>query len=306
MDTIGFTNFIENLRYARGMSQEEFLHDVISIRQYQRYRNGTSEISMDCIERMSNKLGIETRKLLADFQHEKFREKELVEEYYNSVVYKKNEDIQRLEQYFNNYNFLDKTNYEVHILASILNQYLLNNINKENFLNKLYELINYPKVLEYKILRDVEVIGLMVLFQHNKNESPRIIKLIKKLNENHNLLASGQSYFVMVMFQYFVAIDFIDNEEYQHAVDYCNKALDLLNKKHSDYGLYLIYYQLARSYYNMGKTDMFRETLYKCILQTRINSSSNLLSQIEILIKEDYNIDADSFLLEYIKIEKKT
>ena len=273
MDTIGFMNFIENLRYARGMSQEEFLHNVISIRQYQRYRNGTSEISMDCIERISDKIGVETRKLLADFQHEKFKEKELVEEYYNSVVYKNREDIQRLEQHFDNYNFLDKTNKEVHILASILKQYLMNNINKENFLDKLYDLIHYPEVLNFEILRDVEVIGLMIIFQHNIKEKEKIIDLIKKLNEDHNLLASGQSYFVIIMFQYFVAIDFIQKKEYEHAEIYLNRALDLLNKKHSDYSKYLIYYQLARSYYNMGKTDLFRETLYKCLIQTRAKQS---------------------------------
>lgn len=306
MDTNGFINFIENLRYARGMSQEEFLHDIISTRQYQRYRNGTSEISMDCIERMSNKFGIETRKLLADFQHEKYREKELVEEYYNSVVYKNSDDLQRLEQHFDNYNFLDKTNFEVHTLASILKQYLLNNINKENFLDKLYVLIHYPEVLNYEILRDVEVIGLMIIFQHNKNEKEKIIDLIKRLNKDHNLLASGQSYFVIIMFQYFVAIDFIQKKEYDQSVIYLKRALDMLKKKHSDYSMYLIYYQLARSYYYMGETDQFKETLYKCLIQTRAKRSIELVSQINDMVNEHYNFDADLFFLEYIKMEKKT
>ncbi len=306
MDTMGFMNFIEDLRYSRGMSQEDFLHDVISVRQYQRYRNGESEVSMDCIERMSIKLGIETRKLLADFQHEKFREKEKVEEFYNSVVYKKQDDVIKFEKYFDTHKFLDKTNEEIYTLAIILKEYLLHNLNKEQFLTKVYNLINYPKILDYDILRDVEIIGLLVIYQHNKNIRSDIIKLVKSIDENRNLLVSGQSYFVLIIFAYFIAIDYNNKEMYEEAEEYCFKAINLLRKKHSDYSLYLIYYQLAKSYFCRGMTYQFKETLYKCIIQTRAINSTKLTGQINEMIKEHFNINADSFLMEYIKMEKKT
>jgi transcriptional regulator with XRE-family HTH domain len=296
-------NYIENLRYSRGISQEDFLHDVISSRQYQRYRNGESEVSMDCIERISSKFGVEVRKLLADYEKEKTQERELVEEFYNSVIYKSKESLRVVSVHLLHHNFLDQTNEEFYQLARSLMAYTLNNINKEHFLSQIYGLIQYPQVLNLDILRDTEIIGLLLIYQHNPATRKEIITLIKSLNDNQESFLSGQSYFVLVMFMYFIAMDYGKDKEYSKVEEYCFKGITLLKKKQSNYALYLIYYQLASSYYCRGMMDLFKDSLYKCIIYTRTQFSKDLTKQIYKKIKEYYNIDAQSFLVEYLNSE---
>jgi transcriptional regulator with XRE-family HTH domain len=300
MDTKSFMNFIENLRYSRGMSQEEFLYDVISARQYQRYRNGTSEVSMVCIERISKKLGVETRKLLKDFESEKIKEKELTEEFYNCVVYKNPSRYKELLSFFAGYNFLEGTNYQLFQLGQHLREYLENNIVKQYFVSKIEYIIDYPRILSYDVLRDIEIIGLLLMYQHNEPERDSIIKLIKKLNDSQISFLSGQSHAIYVMFLYYIALDFGKEKNYGLVEKYCLNAIDLLKKKNSNYALYLFYYQLSGSYFYQGKNELFKDALYKCIIHTKAQFSDKLSKQMDEKIKKYYNIDAKSFILEYI------
>ena len=303
LDTIGLMNYIEKLRYSRNFTQEEFLHDVVSARQYQRYRNGVSSVPIDCIERISKKLGIETRKLYLDYDREIYKEKELVEEYYNSVVFKRFTRLEELKNHFTNYNFLDRTNKEFFTMASYLNKLFSKNISKQQFLSKIYLLVDYPNVLEFDVLRDVEIIGLLLIYQHDEKSRTDIIYQIKELQDNQESVLSGQSYFVLVMFFYFIAIDFGKQKEYLQVEKYCLKGIELLRKKHSDYALYLLYLKLASSYYYRSMIDEFKESLYKCITQTMSLHSLELTIQINDSIMEDFNIDADNFFREYLNLK---
>ena len=58
MDNVKLINYMENLRYERNLTQEEYLFDVVSQRQYYRYRKGESEISLEIIDKLANKLKI--------------------------------------------------------------------------------------------------------------------------------------------------------------------------------------------------------------------------------------------------------
>ena len=58
MDNVKLINYMENLRYERNLTQEEYLFDVVSQRQYYRYRKGESEIPLEIIDKLANKLKI--------------------------------------------------------------------------------------------------------------------------------------------------------------------------------------------------------------------------------------------------------
>lgn len=301
LDTVGFMNYIERLRYSRGMSQEEFLFEIISPRQYQRYRNGVSSVPIECIEKMSNKLGVETRKLYMDYDQAKLNEKELVEDFYNSTVYQNLERIKELQKFFTSYVFLDHSNKEIFELAVIFNQYLLKNISKFVLLENVTSLINYPELLSFSVLRDIEIIGLLLIYQYSIESRTKIISTIKELNKNQELYLSGQSYFVLVMFLYYIALDYGKKEDYVKVEEYCLKGINLVKKKHSDYCLYLFYYQLASSHFCRNNDLKFKETLYKCIVQVESMHKPELKKQVYNKVKTFFNIDANQFFLEHIK-----
>jgi hypothetical protein len=102
------------------------------------------------------------------------------------------------------------------------------------------------------------------------------------------------------MFLYYIALDFGKEKNYGLVEKYCLNAIDLLKKKNSNYALYLFYYQLSGSYFYQGKNELFKDALYKCIIHTKAQFSDKLSKQMDEKIKKYYNIDAKSFILEYI------
>lgn len=55
MDNVKLINYMENLRYERNLTQEEYLFDVVSQRQYYRYRKGESEIPLEIIDKLATR-----------------------------------------------------------------------------------------------------------------------------------------------------------------------------------------------------------------------------------------------------------
>ncbi len=301
MNTVGLMNYIERLRYSRNMTQEEFLHDIVSPRQYQRYRNGENDVPMECIEKLSEKLGVATRKLFLDYEQEKYIEKETVEEFYNSVVYKNFGVTKTLIKHFKKYDFLDNSNKEIFEMAITLNEYLLNNMSKSDFIRGVSRLINYENVLKYKVLRDVEIIGLMLIYQHGNDQKGEIIEVIKRMNENQDLFLSGQSFFVLILFIYYIALDYGKNENYSKAEDYSLRGIRLLKKKHSNYCLYLFYYQLALVKHHSNDKEEFEKYVYKCIIQLKSMHNDELYNEMKLQIKKYTNLDSDIFLSNYLQ-----
>lgn len=301
MDTVGFINYIEKLRYSRNLTQEEFLHGVISVRQYQRYRNGENDFPIDVLEKISKKLGIETRKLYLDYEREIYKEKEKVETLYNAVVYKDKDTKEHILLQFKKHMFLDMTNNEIYSITLLLNAYLSNSILKNEFLSGIFRIINYPKILKCKLLREVEIIGLLLIYKYEQGKKDEIITLIKKLNDNQDLFLTGQSFFTLILFTYYIADDYGKKEEYNLSEKYVLKGIEMLKRKHSVYCLYLFYYQMALIKRHTNKKMEMEEYLYKCILQLKSMHNCNLFDQMARQIKRFLNKEAEQFFFEYIK-----
>jgi transcriptional regulator with XRE-family HTH domain len=89
MDTQKLLNYMENLRIGRKMSQATYLFEIISQRQYYRYRSGESEIPFDILNKLANNLDIPLLKIISSFQAHAQAEKEIIFEIYNLVIRKR-------------------------------------------------------------------------------------------------------------------------------------------------------------------------------------------------------------------------
>jgi transcriptional regulator with XRE-family HTH domain len=78
--------FLENLRYGRRLSQEEFIDGIVSQRQYARYRNGECEMTYEKLDKFAERLGIPTKKLLNEFEKSKNIQYVKLNFYYNAIV----------------------------------------------------------------------------------------------------------------------------------------------------------------------------------------------------------------------------
>ena len=86
MNSMELSNYLEKIRLGRNLSQENFVSGVVSIRQYQRYKNGDSVIPYEKINQFAEKFGITTKKLLAEFEKEKNMQYAKINSFYNAVA----------------------------------------------------------------------------------------------------------------------------------------------------------------------------------------------------------------------------
>ncbi|VEU79917.1 helix-turn-helix domain-containing protein [Haploplasma axanthum] len=78
--------FIEKLREYRNISQEEFLDDIVSMRQYRRYMNGDSTLSYVILDKLAIKLGFDAEFIIMELETEKIKQTQAVVNLYNAVA----------------------------------------------------------------------------------------------------------------------------------------------------------------------------------------------------------------------------
>ena len=88
--------FIEKLRSLRNITQEDFLHDIVSLRQYRRYISGDSTISYSILEKLSKRLGFEANFIITELETEKVNQTLLVNDLYNLVANKQFDRVNKL------------------------------------------------------------------------------------------------------------------------------------------------------------------------------------------------------------------
>jgi len=82
----GLSLFFDNVRLSRGLTQEEFIFDIVSMRQYRRYLSGESKISQDVVRQFSERLGLKPEHIIMDYEASKVDETQLVIDFYNSAA----------------------------------------------------------------------------------------------------------------------------------------------------------------------------------------------------------------------------
>ena len=66
--------FIEKLRAYRNLTLEEFLHDIVSIRQYRRYLSGDSTLSYLILDNLATRLGFSAEYVIMELETEKIKQ----------------------------------------------------------------------------------------------------------------------------------------------------------------------------------------------------------------------------------------
>ena len=63
--------FIDNLRDDRNMSQGDFLHNIVSMRQYRRYLSGESTMSYTILDQLAKRLDFDAELIIMELEAKK-------------------------------------------------------------------------------------------------------------------------------------------------------------------------------------------------------------------------------------------
>jgi transcriptional regulator with XRE-family HTH domain len=284
-------NYIEKLRYGRNISQEIFLEEIISLRQYQRYRSGQSIMPIEILEKMAVRLSIPINKLLSQFEEDKNDEAKTVMLFYNSVVFRNLNKAKEILSDFKDYVFIDEEKELLFNSAVLLYAYFRDKIAKVELVKKQAELINYPDILKNDIVTDAELIILGTIFEYGLTERERIVDKLTAFLDNTNIIITENNVFPYIQVIFWISKHFGRTHNYINVVKYCDLGIELNNKNRTIYLLEYFYYYKALVYFRDKESDKFEYNLYKCILLLENDNSIEKKSNFYDIIMKDLKLN---------------
>ena len=295
--------YLERIRSARNMSQEDFVSDVVSIRQYRRYLNGESDIPYPVMDVLCDKLGIQTITLLKELEAARHEETEKIDSLYNSLFLQAYGEFERISSSIQDDEIIDPENklFYHHILL----QYQLKNgqITRETFVDKSKELLGYPKFKKktlYTII-EIHILAFMLDYIDSKKESESIFnKLIEQLNEEKIHLNDSYSHAINIALFRLAKFSGV-HQKLHDVIHFCQIGISRNLKISSYYMLDYFYYYAALAYYRLGECSNFETMLFKCFNVLHLEADKGSIEKFTRWINKDFDIEFDRFAVEYIQ-----
>jgi len=301
MDTVKLLNYMENLRYDRKMTQEVYLFDVISQRQYYRYRSGESEIPFEVIIKLANKLQIPLLKLISTFQTHTAKEAEFVNHYLNLVMNKQLDEARSFIRKKKNLMLLDDEIRVFYQIGTMLYKFFSHQSTIDEVVIALKQMADYENVMKKEVLHDSEIYLLGVIMEYSDEDRETILEKIIQLRKNDKLLLGGNILFNAQVF-FWVIKNLGRMNKYIELIDVAEEAIEYNKKFYSYYSNEYFYYYKSLANYRLGKLKNFESDLTQAIIFSLHLSEYKRKHFIET-IKKDTETDCKKLILN--KIEKE-
>ena len=255
--------YLETIRKKKKLSIAEATKGIISDRQYRRYVLGESEIPYHILAEISNNLGFTVEKILGESESLQRKQYEYVEDIFNSIVRRNFERTEELLKIDSNQEFMSETIKLYFDVSMVLYDNYLEKLSKSEAKQKIYELVNYPKILEQDIFDPVELIILSVLtgYMEQSEKDPLINRLTDLLLEKK--VTIGTEFYARQYITIRLAREHFINKNYQGTIDLCDNALLVSTRSKIHYNYDFLYYYIALAYQRLDNTLKAYEYLQK-------------------------------------------
>ncbi|MEC9484938.1 MAG: hypothetical protein UMR38_03565 [Candidatus Izemoplasma sp.] len=287
-----FAQFIEELRISRNLSREDFVDGIISTRQYQRFLNGESSIKnnnmTDLLERLEiNSIDIYYQYLATNDDYIK-KLTDAYQAYFNRNLLKTTQILSNInsdnisnDYYLKYYRFL-KINTDIQ----------LKKVPTSMGMEKLKELVDYPNILEHKILNFIEINILISLSDYIVTEEKdfRIANyLFDKLKSNPKLPNLSQISYKPALYSY-VARTLGHIKEYEKSLQIAKTGLEICEKYQIYAGVnsLLYYHALGEKYVYDDKRHL--ETLRRLYFSLHIFNETPRTKTYKKFIQKNFSV----------------
>jgi transcriptional regulator with XRE-family HTH domain len=294
--------YLERLRSARNISQEEFTHGVVSLRQYRRYLNGESDLPFQVIDKLTAKIGVKTDNLLREFEIAKIEETKLINNLFNLAANYAYDEFSKLSQTISLDHIIEKTNQLMYQHSITLNDFYTKKISNTEFYQINTGLINYPKMLTQQIITSVEMLILTSLIDASPPQEQ--LKILEKINEFINdstIVISGANEKIFTFTLAKIAKYFGIQENFKEVIKFSNMGIERNFSLKSYYLMEYFYYYNALAYYRIGEFDDYSKMIVKCFNVLHFEGNDKKIEKFTKLIEEDFKIHFQDFVLNYYK-----
>jgi len=286
---------MENLRYERNITQEEYLYGVVSQRQYYRYRKGESEIPLEVIDRLADKLKIPYSRLIQHYIEEAQKGKKLVQEYFNLVINKKIDEAEKLLTHINGTNLIDDDSKTLAKMGKILCDFNRGYFSKIELLTRLKEHMKYRELMDCESLHDFEIYLLGLVMEYSDLDREIILTKLISIFEHNKVLSGGNRlYNLQVLF--WIIKNLGRMNRYLDLIRISQFAIDYANEGFSVYCLEFFHYYSALAHLRMGNQLSFSDELYKAIIVCMYQSEEKKEKFFSTIMK-----DTGIHALEFVK-----
>ena len=294
---------MENLRYDRKISQENYLDGIISQRQYYRYRSGESEVPFEVIARFAEKLNIPISGLLEQFDDEYSHENNETLKFFNMVASNDVENAYKLYQSMRNHVFISTVNGNFFRCSKILLDLYANRIIEDDLIKELKKILDYPKVMKKSAFPDDEIYMLGLMMEYSPNDRKTILKKLYEVLRNKGQLLGGN-----VSAEYRVYFWMIKNfgraEQYEEVIEMCALAINKCETYYMHYLLEYFHYYKALAHQRLGNQELFEHHLVQAILNLEHRPNVQRDKFYEQIFK-DTGIDPVEFALKRFAKNRK-
>ena len=303
MNSMELSNYLEKIRFGRNVSQEEFVSGVVSIRQYQRYKNGDSVIPYEKIDQFAEKLGINTKKLLTEFERERSKQYAKINNFYNAVANNDYKSAINLKKDLDSDLIISEEGRKYYMHAKIVYDYYARKLALNEVINKVSNIINYPDVLTQKYFTDVEVLILSFLLSVFSGKQQEILldKLNMIFNSDESIIAGDNSDYIYTLILMRIAKTFGIRKNFPRVIYYCDMGLErgILNKQYYLWEYFFYYKALAHN--ALGQREEFDDSLLRCYHVLNMEGNHAKIEKFTGLIEKDFKLNYRSYIVNLIK-----
>jgi hypothetical protein len=305
MKTRNLCLYLDKIREAKNITRVDFLHDVVSVRQYKRYLYGESEMPYSIVEKLCNKLGVKFYHILNDFDSRVKNETKKLNQLYRSVVRYDFEKYKTLIREFNESHVLNERNIIYYKHITILYKYYSGSASIAYVIDASIKLIDYPKVLNNDVFDSIDLIILSFLMSVlNEEVKCKIEKVLLKVFNSEDSVIYGESSFILR----YILINLINRlgvkGEYDNVIEYCDLGLTQANVNMEYLNTEFLYYYKALAAHKIGNIKLRDESIYLCYGILGLSKDKSNFIKFNKLIEKDFGIVRKEFLLDYINKNK--
>ena len=281
-----FGLFIDNIRDSRKISREDFVEDILSTRQYQRYLKGEASISIERIVQLVDKLELEFFSIYNRFSNSSNIERQMINRIYRYISVSDFKSAYDLIQEYKGFVFASRYYKKLLNIYEIIINHRLLRISGDMAVNKFEQAINYPECLDNENFNFIELTALLYMVEitsDEKNKKAIMSKLfdilkfhkISDLNEEDDGLAVVYSVFSKLLGS---------QKQYPEVIFFTKKGIELCELHKTTNSLSHLYYYCSLGYLGLNKTDVALKYVKKAFFTLEIEN-----------IPKKYNIFVDRF-----------
>lgn len=290
--------FIDNLRDDRNMNQGDFLHNIVSMRQYRRYLSGESTMSYTILDQLAKRLDFDAELIIMELETKKIVQTQQINQLYNAVVGKDLSKASSLFRLIDTNKIISKSDLQLYNHALNMYDFITKKITEIDTILKTKALVGYEELLKRKALNTSELLILVSFFNFDTfKESNVIAEKLASFIEKNITVVTGHNIKIVTLVLEELSRYFSISENYERMLYYAQEGIKYAISVRSIYLLDTLYYFAAAAAHELKRISLRNDYLKKCYILLLIDDNLQKQQRFKHIFKERFDVDVDTLLI---------